>query len=183
MNTVKTKNELSQKVSDDVDDTFHLEKDGESKELAWLPESLAKKLKRLSDKGEQEKMILDYISQSERDLEYSIESLEDDVVRYKGAMLKARRAFEEAKNEQLEANYTMWESFDKELPSVETKVEKLTAKIDPLVQKTIELNELLDKLSTYRIDNFLETLQKVERLMNDRELMDIVEKLNKHSTT
>jgi len=94
MNKVKDKKELQSKVSEETTDTFKLEMDNGEKELAWLPKSLCSKLKRSQDKGEQEKMILDFISQSERDLEYSIESLEDDVISFKGAMLKVRKEFE-----------------------------------------------------------------------------------------
>lgn len=181
MNKVKNVNELKEKVDEDVNDTFTLksEMDNGEKELAWLPVRLCKKLKRSQDKGEQEKMILDFISQSERDLEYSIESLEDDVVRYKGAMLKARKAFEEAKNEQLSANYDLWEKFDKELPSIETKIETLTSKIEPLVKQAVELHSSLEKVKSYEIERFLETLDKVERILANPEMVTMIEKLSK----
>lgn len=180
MEKVKTKKDLEERVTEDVDDTFKLssEMDNGEKELAWLPTSLVKKLKKSQDKGEQEKMILDFISQSERDLEYSIESLEDDVVRYKGAMLKARKAFEEAKNEQLDANYELWKKFDEELPSIDQKIEKVIKKLEPIAEKTQRLNDLLENLSFYKIDNYLETLEKVERITGNPQVMTILEKLH-----
>lgn len=182
MKTVKTKKELQDKVADDVNDTFTLksEMDNGEKELAWLPKTLVAKLKRSQDKGHQEKMILDFITDSDRDLQYSIESLEDDVIRYKGAMLSARKAFEDAKNEQLDANYKLWEKFDEELPSLSEKIEKVTSKLSPVVEKTEELNSLLEKLSLYKIDNYLETIEKVQRTLEDKQLMGILENITKH---
>jgi len=178
MNKVKDKKELQSKVSEETTDTFKLEMDNGEKELAWLPKSLCSKLKRSQDKGEQEKMILDFISQSERDLEYSIESLEDDVIRFKGAMLKARKEFEIAKDEQLNSNYELWEKFDKELPKVEQKVKTIVAKLEPIRNEIDSINTLLSKVESYKIDNFVETLEKAERILRDQNLMTILEKLN-----
>jgi predicted transcriptional regulator len=130
---------------------------------------------------EQEQMILNFISESERDLEYSIESLEDNVIRYKGAMLKARKAFEDAKNEQLDANYEMWKKFDEELPHIESKIEVLTNKIKPIAEQAKELNSNLEDIKSYRIDSFLETLEKVERVLQNPEMVRMIETLNRNN--
>lgn len=146
-----------------ADDTFKLDKESEEKELVWLPVSLVKKLKRTQDKGEQETLILKYIDESERDIQYSIESLEDEVVRYKGAMLKARKAFEEAKNEQLGANYAMWEKFEEELPSLEKKIETVKDLVAPVANQIEDLEKTLEKLQTYRIEDLLKLIENINR--------------------
>ncbi len=168
------------KTKEKKDDTFNLEKKDEVKELAWLPSSLVKKLKKLDDKGEQEKLILKYIEDSKRDVQYSIEELEDGVIRYKGAMLKARKAFEDAKNEQLGANYAMWEKFDEELPNISDKVATIQKVVSPLQKQVEDLSETLEKIQTYRIEDLLKLIEKIgEHLSYDNNTSKILKFLVK----
>jgi chromosome segregation ATPase len=135
----------------------------EEKELVWLPKSVAKQVQEVIDEKAKETVIFALIEDSKRDIQISLESLEDDVIQYKGAMIRARKAFEEAKNEQLTANYEMWEVFEKDLPSVEAKVQKMKEKIAPLKKELDELKTLMDSVRKYEIQDLLESVESVSR--------------------
>lgn len=135
----------------------------EEKELVWLPKSVAKQVQEVIEEKAKETVILRFIEDSKRDIQICLESLDEDVIRYKGAMIRARKAFEEAKNEQLTANYEMWEAFQKELPNVETKIQKMKEKILPLKKELDEIKTLIDGVRTWDIEELLKSVESVSR--------------------
>lgn len=136
-------------------------KEEEEKDLVWLPKSLCKKIKELEDT---DKFILDYIEESKKDIKLNIDSLDDEVLVYKGLMAKARTAFQEAKTEALEANYATWESFDKESKNISSKAIALKDSLGPLTQELEKINGLIDKVRTHRIDELISTIEKFNSL-------------------
>ena len=133
----------------------------EERDLVWLPKRLAEKIKDNTDKKLEEKLIVDYLDQSRSDVKANLESLDEDILRYKGLMAKARQAFREAKEEQLQANYDLWEKFDKELPKLSEKVEMLKNKVEPIKRQVQELNESLDKVRSYQIKDLVDLLKEI----------------------
>jgi archaellum component FlaC len=135
-------------------------------EIVWLPKKLAEQVKEVTDEKRKELLILRFIEDSKIDLQASLESLDEDVVRYKGSMIRARKAFEEAKNEQLNANYELWKKFDAELPSVEAKVQTLTKKLHPLKKELEEIKELMNGIRDYDIKLLLELVKNLHSYLN-----------------
>jgi len=88
----------------------------------------------------------------------NLESLEEDVLVYRGLMLNAKQSFEKAKNEQLNASYEMWEKFEKEIPSVKKKTQAIIDTLAPLKKELKEIEELLNGISTHRIDEFIKSI-------------------------
>src|SRR5688572_20798439 len=87
----------------------------EEKEIVWLPKSLAEKVKQITDGKLLELEILKYAEESKSSLRQDIESIEEDVLQYRAFMVKAKNAFKEAKDEQLDASYALWEKFEDDL--------------------------------------------------------------------
>jgi hypothetical protein len=133
----------------------------EKKELVWIPARLKKEFDEINDDRQKEFLIVKYIEECKQDLKYSIESLDEDVASFKGSMIKARKAFEDAKNEQLTQSYELWEKFDKELPSITKKVDGVKKVLQPLTEELREINELLGKTSNYQINELLKTLKDI----------------------
>ena len=138
----------------------------DNQELIWVDKVFAEKYKELSTnknkRDEQEKVFNEYLekvqSDIRRDFQCNLDSIEEDAAIFTGLMLKVKQAFEKAKNEHLDASYELWENFDKEIPSVQDKVDKLVSVISPLQKQLAEINSLLSKISTWNIDKFNESI-------------------------
>jgi chromosome segregation ATPase len=141
--------------------------DTEERDLVWLPVKLAKQVKGLQDNGEEyEKIIISYIDASKREVQANLESLEEDLLQYRGLMVKAKQEFKKAKDEQLEASYALWQEFDKELPNTREKVETLKNELQPIKDQVDELSQSLNSISTYQIKDFLEVLQSISQYLS-----------------
>lgn len=138
----------------------------EEKEIVWLPKSLAKKLKDNTEKSMEEELILKYIDDSKKDIGYSLESLDEDVLRFKASMIRAKNAFKEAKDEQLEANYKLWEDYDKDLSVVREKMDSLKNLIKPVREEVENLNEEINKIRVWDIKELLDTLGTISSILS-----------------
>jgi predicted RNase H-like nuclease (RuvC/YqgF family) len=127
----------------------------EEKELVWLPKEVAARVKQLEDAKKSGDLVLEYVEQSKRDLKTSLESLEDDVIRFKSQMISARKKFEDAKNVELEANYAVWEKFDLEKSSIRKKAGELKDELKPMIDELKQVKQLMDQINTYDIQRLL----------------------------
>jgi chromosome segregation ATPase len=137
----------------------------EEKEIVWLPKSIANQIKDLNDKKMEEEIILKYIDESRSDIKNSLESLDDDLLQYRALMVKTRNAFKEAKEEQLQANYELWENFDKEMPSLQEKIDKVKKAIEPVSNQIKELNEALGDIRSYELKDLLEVIKGISQYL------------------
>ena len=133
----------------------------------YLPKSLAKKIKQLESGESHEDIVQSFLDESKRDIKNSLECLEDDVLEYKALMTKAKVAFREAKEEQLQASYELWEKFEEDLPSVEEKITKLINKLKPVERQLSQINDLLNGLSFYSIENAMELIGKINQMTSE----------------
>lgn len=136
-------------------------KQEEEKEFVYLPKSMANKIKSAETDKTKLNIIDDYIRESKQEIKNNLESLESDVVQYKAMMLKAKEAFREAKEEQLNASYKLWEKFDKELAEVRTKVEKVKEEIMPIKKILEETKDLLNNINTYQVENLFKSIKEI----------------------
>lgn len=137
----------------------------EEKELVWLPKSLAERIKGFTDNSEYEAAIVKYIEESKADFKINIESIEEDVLQYKAFMIKAKNAFREAKEEQLNASYELWDKFDGDLSKVRDYVSRVRKEIEPLKKDIEQLNSEISKISKWEIEGLLKLLQEINGQM------------------
>lgn len=137
--------------------------ENEEKEFVYLPVSLARKIKDLGEGKVYEGLVLDYLNESKNEIKANLASLDDDVIRYKGLMIKAKQAFKEAKDEEIKNSYEMWESLDKELPSLKEKVESMKQSLLPLQSTLKEINSGMEVLRTYQIKELLEIVKEISQ--------------------
>ena len=131
------------------------------KDLAWLPKPLVEKIKSIDDpiSKECEKLIDEYIDSSKKEFKQSLDNLDEDLIQYQSMMIKTKNKFKEAKEEQVEASYALWEKFEDELPSVEKKTKKIIAKLQPLKEELTEIDDIIKSIQTYDIQKLVEMIK------------------------
>jgi len=145
------------------------------KELLWLPIELAKRVKDVTDSEAINNEILSYVEQTKKELQIGIESIDEDIVLYRAHMIKARNAFKEAKDQEIESMYSLWEEYDKELTKVRGFVNEAKKAIEPIKEEVIELNKEMEKINHYGFANMIETVYKFCQLYGEqREMMEFL---------
>jgi chromosome segregation ATPase len=144
------------------------------KELVWLPNSLAKKIKKLEENEPilTTDLINEYFKDCKDELKANINSLDDDLVVFKGLMMAARKSFEEAKNTQINEMYDLWEKFDVQRSEIEKKISTITEELKPLKEKISELNESISKIDAHKIERLYKTIKEFNNLWDkDRKVL------------
>ena len=131
----------------------------EEKELIWLPKSLVKKIKDLDDPNN---FIQQYLDDSKREIKASFETFDDEIIGYRANMIKVKSEFKKAADECISANYKVWEDFDKKRDELRIKVAAATEELSPMIQEFEKLTALINKVDGWKIERFLETLEKLK---------------------
>lgn len=139
-----------------------------SEELIWVKKEFAERYKKIESDEERIKVFEDYLKtiekESQREYKANLENLEEDVAIYTGLMLKVKQAFEKAKDEQLKASYELWENFEKEIPKIKEKINKMIQVVNPVLEKTNELRDMLQKINTWDIEKFVNCVLEISNL-------------------
>ena len=138
----------------------------EKQELIWVSKEFSDKWKKATEDkatAETQAAMFDEYIQSvnvkvKDDFKANLDCIEEDAAIFTGLMLKTRQAFEKAKNEHLNASYTLWGNYEKDIPSVTKKTGDLIKILDPLEAKLKTINDLMAKINTYDIDKFISSI-------------------------
>ena len=149
------------------------------RELIWVEKEFAVKYQELekeeSKNSERIKAFEEYMDKleekSKSNFKVNFESLEEDVAIYTGLMLKVKQAFEKAKNEQLNASYSLWEKFESEIPNIKQKTQKIIDELRPLQEELKKTSDLLAKIDTYNMERVIETVGKLSNLYGESKNM------------
>lgn len=133
----------------------------EPKEIVWLPAGLAKKVKDIQDVKYLEDEIVKYVEQSKRNFKIEIESIDEDILQYRAFMIKAKNAFKEAKDEQLQASYDLWEKYEDDLTKIRDYVSTAKQAVTPLKQELDEIKRLMQEIDKYGIKDLLELIKEI----------------------
>ena len=138
------------------------------KDLVWVPKELADKVKAYNDPFSDEVVALmeKYIDQSKDEWKINLESLEEDLLMYRGLMVKTKKEFEATKKEQCSAAYELWEKIEADVPKTKEKIDNLIKLFDPLEKKLDRLNSSLAKIDTYQIERFAELVSKLDSILS-----------------
>jgi hypothetical protein len=149
--------------------------DSYNKELIWVEKEFAERYKKIDDDQQRMEVFNEYLSklsdESKEDFKLNLNAIEEDAAIYTGLMLKVRQAFEKAKNESLTASYALWEDYEKELPSVNKKIDHIIDTLEPLKDKLLEVNDLLGKIRLYDMDRLIETMNHFESMTDKNKEM------------
>lgn len=131
----------------------------------YLPIALAEKVEHFKSDKEIEETVLSYFADSKRDFKVALEGLDDEVVQYKALMMKARQAFREAKDEQLEANYQLWEKYESDLKTLSQFTAKAKAQVEPIKREMEDLNKLMQGIDNWKLNDLLKTMESIRYSM------------------
>jgi len=151
----------------------------DNKELIWVEKEFAEKYKVLADnKNLNEQRIAalnEYIegvcNAAKQEFKSNLESLEEDVAIYTGLNLQVRQAFAKAKDEALSASLALWDEYEKELPSVRDKINKIVKELSPLKDELTTINDLLGKIKTYDIERVEKVIGNIAALHGKEKAM------------
>lgn len=138
--------------------------ENESKELIWVPSSVAKKFAAL-DGATAEEYILAAYEERRRDVQSSISRLDEDIVQFKAQGVVYKRAYMESldvERAQLEAIFAASET---ELSKAREKARSHAFAVKDLLlevrRQANEVNQALKELDAWRVT---ETIEKLEAL-------------------
>jgi predicted RNase H-like nuclease (RuvC/YqgF family) len=131
----------------------------EERDIVWLPRSLATKVNYVTDAEALNREILNYVEETKKDLRINIESMEEDIILYRAQMIKARDSFKQAKEEQLDANYKLWEEYDVEIGKLRVKVSKFAEELKPLKQELDEIKKQMDSINKWGLEDLIKTIK------------------------
>lgn len=152
-------------------------------ELIWVDKEFAKIYRELDQEkattDEKVKAFSEYLdgikNEVRTEFKLTLEGLEEDSAIFTGLMLRVKQAFESAKKEHYQSSYELWENFDKEIPSIKEKTEKIIATLDPLAEKLTQINDLLGKIQTWNFDKLIETVEKFASLYgNSKDMVEFL---------
>jgi archaellum component FlaC len=138
------------------------------KEYTYVPKRL---VKLLQDSEDHEKIIFEFIDESKREVRQNLESLDEDLLQYRAMMAKSKQAFREAKDEQCNAMYELWESYEPELGKVRTMAKNVAKELAPIKNAVLDLQKTIDGVSTYSLEKMVEIVKQVGSMSDDEKDM------------
>ena len=150
-----------------------------NKELIWVPKEIKEVLEKMESDNEKLRIVDEYINNRKLDITYSIEALDDDLLRFKAFSLKYKTELQKVYQEQGDKLEKLFEDCGDIQSKMHLKIEETKSKLDPIVNKIKSINETLDKVNTYKIEKVIELIEKFNR-MNEEDKR-LFEMLIKHT--
>ena len=154
-------------------------------DLVWLPKSVADKVKQLETVEEADRLVQEYIKTKRQDFNRELESLDDDVLIFKGSCLKHRQELKKVYVEQSELLDKLWEDcgdmgskIHRHAVALAAELAPLTAEVKNLKASIDEVRRLIDNVSFYPQQTFIQTVESVARMDDKtkgllRDLLDL----------
>jgi chromosome condensin MukBEF ATPase and DNA-binding subunit MukB len=117
---------------------------------------------------QQEKVWNEYFDKLNNDVKRefssSLESLEENAAMFTGLMIKVKQTFGKAADEHLNSSYEVWENYDKELPNIRDKTQKMIDVLNPLKNELTEINTLIGKINIWDIEKLIKTISLLSEM-------------------
>lgn len=101
--------------------------------------------------------------------------LEDNFLQFKLHSKKVRDEYKKAVDEAIDKTYKVWESCDRKITESKPAIEKCKNDINRLIKVVNDLNEQLDSVSFYKIEQLLKIIEKFNNMPASEK--DILSKL------
>ena len=146
-----------------------------NKELIWVPKEIKEVLEKMDSDNEKLRIVDEYINNRKIDITYSIEALDDDLLRFKAFSLKYKTELQKVYQEQNDKLEKLFEDCGDIQSKMHLKIEETKNKLDPIVSKIKSINETLDKVNTYKIEKVIELIEKFNRMSEeDKRLFEML---------
>lgn len=153
----------------------------DEKELIWVTKEQARIFNDL-DADENKKNFVDKLIRDRKvDIQNSIESLDDDLLRLKAFALTYKTELKKVYDEQDKALEELWESHDEKIYELKEKIKQLKPELQNVKSQIDEVSKVMNGLSTYNIDKLIEVVRKVNGMSeDDKKLMTDLISLTKN---
>ena len=132
------------------------------KQIVWLPMELAEKVKAVTSEEGIDKIVMDHIEKTKSGMTEDIDCLEEDVLRYKALLVGIRTKLKEAYKTHATELEKVWDNHAENLGVMEKKVKQLVKTLDA---KLREIEGQCRKVSSWEIDNFVESIRKLDEAL------------------
>lgn len=142
------------------------------KELIWVTKEQAKIFTDLDSEINQKSFVDKLITERKIDIQSSIESLDDDLLRLKSFTLTYKTELKKVYEEQDKALEDLWASHDEKIYDLKKKITQLKPELEKVKNEINEVSKIMGGISTYSIDKLLEVIHKVNNMTeSDKKLM------------
>jgi len=143
-----------------------------NKELIWVTKKQAEIFKELDSDDNQKNFVDKLIKERKLDIENSIESLDDDLLRLKAFTLTYKTELRKVYDEQEKVLEELWEEHDHKIYELKNKITQLKPELEKVVKEIKEINNALSGISTYAIERLTDIVHKVNCMSDaDKKLM------------
>lgn len=101
----------------------------------------------LQDRDAVTRELAKHLSDTKETLADTALGMDEAIIRYRADMLSFRDSFKKAKDEELNATYSLWEKYDEEIKVLKTKVNESVLALKPLTEALAQVSEGLYRLS------------------------------------
>lgn len=127
----------------------------------WVPEEIGKRYEQATGDGTKIDIIETLIQSMKNDVKMSLESFDDDVLAYKGMVLKYKKAFQEVYENQSEKIDQLWEDIQKTLPRQDDLIKQVKDSLVPILDCIEKLAKKVEHVNTYHLMRMVELIDKV----------------------
>lgn len=107
--------------------------------------------------------IIKEIFQSEKNwLQTELSQLDEELIKYRALLITIRQEYRKAQEDHCKQLETFWADLSNGLPSFRTKVSEITKELNPLLDVVKQFDKDFKDISTYRIKDMLELVQKFQ---------------------
>jgi len=145
------------------------------RELIWVDKDVAKKYMDLSTDTEKLKLVNDVIKERGLDITTDIESLNDDLLRFKAFALNYSTEFKKAYQEQTDKMEKFYETNGYIFDRISTQTRKLQSEVSKIGDEIKELNNQMDKIETYKIERLIGLIEKFNGMSSeDKRIFELI---------
>jgi len=131
---------------------------------AYVSKEVAKQIKALEGETP-DGLMLEYIKSCKKDMQLNIESMDEDVLMFKGMLARVRRDFKQAKDDHLDTSYQIWQDYAKDIPELTKYVKTAVDQLRPLKEELESIQALMKDLSHWKIKDLIESISMISRAM------------------
>ena len=147
------------------------------RELIWVDKDVAKKYMDLGTDVEKLKLVNDVIKERGLDITTDIESLNDDLLRFKAFALNYSTEFKKAYQEQLSNLEKFHEENGYIYDEISKKAREMKSGIGFIGNEIKELNNQMSKIDTYKIERMIGLIEKFNGMSSeDKRIFELIMK-------
>lgn len=141
----------------------------------WVTSKKKKEYEDIMSIRGKEAVVDEFIKDTKNELRFDLEGLDEDLLIYKGLMVKWTRALQDAFKESTGKKEKLWEEFFNVVPKFSEKVEKLKKDLNPVIAIIDNLEKRLNKFDNWNADKLLNLIEKVSSMSEkDIEIVKLI---------